>query len=40
MTAPTGLQSVPPFQEFPVKAGRTFLDDMNLYAIIEPQVGA
>lgn len=40
MTAPTGLQSVPPFQEFPVKADRTFLDDMNFYVIIELQVGA
>lgn len=40
MTAPTHLWSVPPFQEFPVKADHTFLDDMNLYAIIELQVGA
>lgn len=33
-------QSVPPFQEFPLEADHTFLDDMNLYAITEPQVGA
>lgn len=40
MTAPTGLQSVPPFQEFSVKAYHTFLDDVNSYAITEPQVDA